>query len=509
MSLNPLSYTNRLLRSFSVVGFWTLISRIFGFLRDVLLASFLGSGPLAEAFIVAFSIPNMFRRLFAEGAFNTAFVPMFSKKISNLKKAENFASQAFSLLLTTLIFLVALAEIFMPLLVYAMASGFAMDERFVMSVELGRVMFPYILFISLAAFFGGVLNTFGKYSIAAAAPIILNLFLIVALLLANFFQLNFGLAISLAVPLAGITQLIVLWRASSLLEVKIKIRFPIINEEIRLLAKIALPAALAGGVIQINLLVGRQISSFFDGAVAWLSYADRLYQLPLGMVGIAIGVVLLPNLSKEVLTSSQKKVLNTVNRSIEFSLFLILPATAALLIIPTQLISVLFERGAFSEFDTIYTSNALMVYALGLPAFVLQKIISTIFFARGDTKTPFRLAILSMLANIIVALAMIYPTGYLAAAIGTTFSGWLMTLLLWRRAKKLGITTDFRLRKNCVKICFSTLIMAIMVLTSAFILAEQFEGHYSRFLALCFTIFLGLTTYLITSKVLGLFNSET
>ena len=290
----------RLMRGFATVGLWTLLSRILGFVRDVLIAGFLGSGPVAEAFLIAFSLPNMFRRFFAEGAFNMAFVPMFSKKVEAGEGSHEFARDAFTGLATILIFFTALAQLFMPALVLLMASGFAADDRLDLATLFGRIAFPYILFISLAALLSGVLNATGRFVAAAAAPVLLNVLFIAAVTGAYYLGFDLGLTLAWTVPVAGIAQLALVWVAASRAGYRLIPTRPRWTPELKRLAIIAAPAALAGGVVQINLLVGRNVASWTEGAIAWVNYADRLYQLPLGVVAIAIGVVLLPELSRRL-----------------------------------------------------------------------------------------------------------------------------------------------------------------------------------------------------------------
>jgi putative peptidoglycan lipid II flippase len=497
----------KLIRNFSIVGAWTLASRILGFVRDMLIANFLGSGPVAEAFMIAFSLPNMFRRLFAEGAFNTAFIPMLSKRISNRRMAEVFASDALSFLVASILLTTAVAEIFMPFFVLSIASGFSEDNRFNIAVNFSRVMFPYIFLISFSAFLGGILNTLNKFSITAAAPLFLNIFFILALLIAHFFELDYGWAITIAVPIAGVCQLLFIWKYLIKENFQLKLKFPSINPEIRSLIKIAVPAALAGGVIQINLVVGRQVASHFDGAIAWLNYADRLYQLPLGVVGISIGIVLLPNLSKLTSQKEKNKRLNTINRSTEIALALTLPATCALLVMPFPLIVVLFERGAFSASDSLYTSRALFVYAIGLPAFVLQKIFSTIYFANGDTKSPFRFAIIGMLTNLILAIGLAVPFGYLASAIATSTSGWVITILLWSRLKLFDVKFDSDFKKNFCKILVATLGLGIFLGLSVNLLPNYLLATPTKYIIMALIVISGTILYFIFFVALGLFKN--
>ena len=378
-----------IITSFLTVGSWTLLSRVAGLLRDLMLAAYLGTGVVAEAFQAAFALPNLFRRFFAEGAFNLAFVPLYSKKIESGEDPEKFASEALSVLAGMLIILTLLAQLFMPYLVYAMASGFYEDPRFDLAVSLGRIVFPYVLFISLAALLSGILNARGNFAAAAAAPVMLNVVLIAAMALAGFMGWDLGQSLSWGVVVAGIAQFALVFVAVKNLGIQFKLRLPKLTPDIKRLFILAVPAVLTGGVIQINLLVGRNVASNTEGAFAWLYYADRLYQLPLGVVGIAIGIVLLPSLARNLQAGETQLGQNSFNRALEFALALTVPATVALAIVPIPLISVLFERGAFTSADSIATASALMIYAIGLPAFVLQKILQPLYFARENTKTPF------------------------------------------------------------------------------------------------------------------------
>ena len=283
----------RLMSGFLTVGVWTLASRVLGFVRDIMIVAWLGSGPVAEAFFIAFSLPNMFRRFFAEGAFNMAFVPMFSKKLEGGEGAREFAQDAFSGLASLLIAFTVIALFAMPWLVIAMASGFLADERFDLAIDYGRIAFPYVLIISLAALLSGLLNATGRFAAAAAAPVLLNVLFIGSITLAVRLGWPLGTTLAWTVPIGGIAQLALVWVAAARAGFALRLGRPRLTPDLKRLAIIAAPAALAGGVVQINLLIGRQVASFFDGAIVWLNVADRLYQLPLGVVGIAIGVVLL------------------------------------------------------------------------------------------------------------------------------------------------------------------------------------------------------------------------
>ena len=499
------SLSGDLFKSFSVVGLWTLASRLLGFLRDILMANFLGASAAAEAFIIAFSLPNMFRRLFAEGAFNTAFIPMFSQKLSKKSDAVKFASESLILLSILLLLTTAIAEIFMPALVFIMASGFSDDSRLDLAVGFGRVMFPYIILISISAFFGGILNSFNKFGAVAAAPLLLNIFLILALLLAYLYDLDIGWSITFAVPLAGLAQLLFIWIMVRQENFKFKFKVPTLNDETKKLVRVAIPAAMAGGVIQINLLVGRQVASYFEGAIAWLNYSDRLYQLPLGVVGITLGVVLLPRLSTMTAIEERQNAINTINRSSEFALLLALPAAAALCVLANPIVSVLFERGLFTALDSANTSKALVIYSLGLPAFVLQKIFSTIYFANGDTKSPFRFSLVSMFCNLVLAVGLAGVFGFLAAPIATTLSGWLLTILLFRKLGVFGFAFDTYFRNKISRILIASIGLAITTSTMATFLATELAFGFIRYITLFLIVSTGAICYFLICYVLGVF----
>lgn len=494
----------RLLSGFLTVGGWTLLSRILGFVRDLMIAANLGSGPVAQAFLMAFALPNMFRRFFAEGAFNTAFVPLFSKKLKSAEDAGAFARDAFSGLAAILLLFTLVAQLAMPFLVYGIASGFAGDARFDLTVLYGRIVFVYILLISLAALLSGVLNALGRFAAAAAAPSLLNIILIAALILGVSYGADPGLWLSWAVPLAGLAQFGVVWLAAARAGFSLVPRWPVLSPDLRRLAVIAFPAALAGGVMQVNLLVGRQVASFFDGAVVWLSLADRLYQLPLGVVGIAIGIVLLPDLSRRLGERDIEGSRDALNRAAEFALFLALPATVALMVVPYPLTSVLYERGAFSADDTAATALAVAVYGAGLPAFVLLKVVQPLFFAREDTKTPFRIALWAMVVNAAVAVGFAASLGFIAAALATTLAAWVNLVLLWRRCRHFGAAAeiDARLRRVVPRIVLASLLMGGGLFIVAMLLENILLTPGIRYAALVGLIAIGMIGYFVAIMAL-------
>ncbi len=498
----------RLVAGFLTVGLWTLLSRIFGFVRDVMMAAFLGAGPVTDAFFVAFSLPNMFRRFFAEGAFNFAFVPIFAKKHEAGEGAEAFARDAFWGMAALLLVFSTLAIIAMPLLVWAMAAGFAQDERFDMAVLFGRVAFPYIFFISLVALLSGMLNAVGRFTAAAAAPVLLNVVFVVAMILADRAGSPMGLTLSWAVPVAGVAQLVLLWVAVQRAGFAMRFRRPRLTPELKRLAVIAAPAVLAGGVVQINLLVGRQVASFTENAVSWLSYADRLYQLPLGVVGIAVGVVLLPELSRRLRAGDADAGQHSFNRGLEFALFLTLPAAVALVVIAAPIVSVLFGRGAWTAADTDATALALAVYAMGLPAFVLHKVLQPLYYARHDTRRPFKYALVSMVVNAVVAIGLMPFIGFIAAALATSVAAWVMVWQLWAGSRGMGreAQLDAQMRARLWRMVLAAALMGAVLYGLSAVFDEWLVLSGKRYLALLVIILGGSGVYLGLAQLIGAFS---
>ncbi|MFH5776210.1 murein biosynthesis integral membrane protein MurJ [Paracoccus sp. NGMCC 1.201697] len=498
----------RLIRGFLSVGAWTLASRLVGFIRDVMIAAYLGTGPVAQAYLVAFTLPNMFRRFFAEGAFNTAFVPMFAKRLEADDDPRGFAEEAFSGLFSVVLVVSAIAHLIMPWLVLAMAAGFRGDERFDLAVIYGRICFPYILFISLTALLSGLLNAGGRFIAAAAAPVLMNFILIVAMLLADRNGWDMGMAMAWSTPVSGIAQLFCVWWAAKRMGFPLRLRRPRLTPDMRRLLAVAAPAVLAGGVVQINLLVGRQVGSFYDGAIAWLTNADRLYQLPLGVVGIAIGIVLLPDISRRLKAGDTDGGRHAYNRATEFALFLTVPAAVALVIASYPLISVLFRRGAFLEADVGPTALALAIYGAGLPAFVLQKVLQPLYFAREDTRSPFRFAVWSMVVNAVAALGLAPVIGFSAAALGTTIAGWTMALQLWRGTRAFGEAAelDDRLLHRLPRIVAASAVMGLVIWGVMVMLGDTLYQPGTRYLALLALVASGVAAYGVAATLLGAFR---
>ena len=501
-----------LLKSTGTFGFFTLLSRILGYLRDILIAIFLGTGVLADAFFIAFRIPNTFRRLFSEGTFNAAFVPSYASEIVKGKKQSNkFANNIFNLLFLGLLFLVLIVQIFMPAFVSIIAPGFVENvEKMELAISLTRITFPFLLFVCLASFFSAILNSHNKFAAASAAPIILNIILIGVLLFSKLLGDNLVFYLSYGVSFAGFLQLVFLYKFvrkfySLKLDFKIKT-----NSKIKVFFKKLLPSIFASGVTQINILVGTIIASFQASAVSYLYYADRIYQINLAIAGIAIGVVVLPQLSKYIQTKKKSKIHLIQNKALELSLFLTLPASAALLIASEEIISALFGYGSFDQVSVLNSGKALYYFALGLPAFSLIKVFSSFFFANQDTKIPFYISLFSVLINIVISISYFNEIGFIIIPIATTISSWFNAILLFAFLKNRDLFSFNKIfLVRFVKIIVASLLMAILFnfLITYFKYELAFNQNIKSFY-LILSVILSLLFYLFVSYWIKAFKTS-
>ena len=499
-----------LVKSTGTFGFYTIISRLLGYLRDILIAIFLGTSFLADAFFVAFRIPNTFRRLFAEGTFNAAFVPSYTSELVKGKKKSNiFANEIFNLLFLALLFLVLVAEIFMPIVVSLIAPGFVEDsEKVKIAIDLTRIMFPFLMFVSLSSFFAGILNSHNKFAVASAAPIILNIIMIGILFFGNYLGSDLVYYLSFGVSIAGLIQLIFLYKfVKKFFLVKVNLKFNI-NEKVKNFFKKLLPSIFSSGVTQINILVGTIIASFQSSAVSYLYYADRIYQINLAVAGIAIGVVVLPQLSKHVYLKKKDKILKIQNKALELSMFLSLPASVALFIGSEEIISALFGYGSFGNQAVLNSAKALYYFGLGLPAFAFIKVFSTFFFANNDTKTPFYISLISVIMNIFISLYYFKSIGFIIIPIATSISSWFNSLVLFiylRNRKMFMFNSGFII--NFFKIVIASIIMGIFFNYLIIIFQHQliYEYHFKSFYLIC-SVILALCFYLFVSFFIKAFN---
>jgi len=499
-----------LIASTSTFGFFTLISRILGYVRDILIAIFLGTGLLADVFFVAFRLPNTFRRLFAEGTFNAAFIPSYAGALSKDKiEADNFAKNVFNLLFIILLFFVLVAEIFMPQLIFLIAPGFYKDpEKLMLAVDLSRITFPFLLFVCLASFFGAILNSYNKFAASAAAPIILNVILIGSLFFSQWINISNVLILSYAVSIAGFLQLMVLLffvrkNFKPILTIKIKI-----DEKIKFFFSKLLPSIFSSGVTQINILVGTIIASFQAGAVSYLYYADRVYQINLAVAGIAVGTVMLPELSKHIQKNNSEQIINLQNRALELCLFLSIPAGVALVLASKEIITSLFGYGSFDYRSVENTAIALTFFAFGVPAFSVLKIFSNFFFARNDTKTPFYLSVISIILNIIISVSFFNKIGFVIIPIATSISSWINVFFHFYFIKK----RNFHNFDKIFIYKFPRMILSVVVMGSILYLllgffSDKFNYNESwKFIYLFIIVIISLFSYFLTSNFSGAFK---
>lgn len=419
-----------------------MLSRILGFVRDLLIAATLGAGPIADAFFVAFRLPNLFRRLFAEGAFSAAFAPLFAAALTKdgPDAAKRMAEEALSIVIVGAVLLTAVAELMMPALVAILAPGFLdAPEQFRHAVEMARLTFPYLAFMTLTALVAAVLNGVGRFAAAAAAPILLNLIMITAMLGFVDFGETPGHVLAAGVALAGAAQLAFVAIAAKRAGYALRLPRPRLTANVRKLGRLMGPGVLAAGATQINIVVGSQLASLLAaGAISHLYYADRIYQLPLGVIGVGLGVALLPQISRQAQSGDNAAAQASLGRGVEIGLWLTLPAAVAAFAAPELLVRALFERGAFSAADAAATAAALQAYAVGLPAFVLAKTLAPGYFARADTKTPARAAGIAVGLNIALGLALMWPLGHVGLALATTLASWVQVAMLWRGLSRAG-----------------------------------------------------------------------
>lgn len=527
-----------MLKGAFTVGAWTAASRVAGFARDMLIAMLLGNGPIADAFFVANRLPNLFRRLFGEGAFNAAFVPVFSGLLTTEGEdvARGFAEEAAAVLAFWLLILTILGEIFMPQVLHVIAAGFARDPaKFALTVTLSRIAFPYLLLICLAALLSGVLNALDRFVAAAAAPLLYNAFSIGSMLvltpatsLAPVLRLvlllpfgtgiasillappkltTAGHALAWGVSASGVAQLLLLYWAVWRSGMTLHLPRPRLTPRMRLLLRRMAPGLVGAGITQLNLAMDVFIGSLLPaGSVSLLYYADRVNQLPLGVLGTAVGTALLPLLSRQISGGEEAAALRSLNRGIEYALVLTLPAAFALAIVADPIMQVLFARGAFTHHAALLSAQSLAAYAAGLPAFVLVKVLAPGFFARGDTSTPVRIGIGVLALNFCLNLALMTPLKHVGPALATSIAAWvnvvLLTTMLLRHAY---MRPDHALLSNLARMGCATLVMSAALLAARHVLVPV-AGQHVPAAMLAALIGVGLVSYGVLAQGFGILD---
>jgi putative peptidoglycan lipid II flippase len=498
-----------MLKGVLTVGGWTMASRIMGFARDILIAALAGAGPVADAFFVANRLPNLFRRLFGEGAFNAAFVPEFSGILATdgPAPAQHFAEEALSVLTFWLLGLTIAGEIFMPWVMTGIAPGFTDNPaKFDLAVDLARIAFPYLLLICLTALLSGVLNGLDRFVAAAAAPLLYNASSIGAMLLLRPYVPTVGHALAWGVSLSGVAQLLLLLWAVRRAGMRIHLPRPRLTPSMRLLLRRMVPGLVGAGVSQINLAMDTILGSLLPtGSVSLLYYADRVNQLPLGTIGIAVGTALLPLLSRQVRSGAETESLATLNRALEYALFLTIPAAVALIVAAVPIMEVLFVRGAFDSASAVGSAHALAAYAVGLPAFVLVKVLVPGFFARGDTATPVRVGLLSIGLNLALNLSLIWWLAHvglaLASSLAAMFNAGALAVLLQRRGH---LAVDAQLRRRVPRMALAAAAMALtLVAIERTVYAWLAPDHVLRWVGLFVLVGFGIGAYFAAAEIVG------
>ena len=510
----------RLLRSSAVVGMMTLLSRVLGLVRDILLARYLGAGVINDALITATKLPNLFRRMFAEGAFNAAFVPLYARRLEGEGEdtANNFAGEAFAALFFLVALIVVAFQLTMPVSLNLIGGGLekvASGPEGVIPYDLAvlyaRITMPYLIFMSLGALFSGMLNSKNHFAIAAFAPVFLNVVWIGFLIAQVQMKLppeRLALWLAVGMTVSGILQIGILIYGLRRAAIRLPLKRPRITPGVKRLFTLGVPGLIAAGITQINLLVTHNIATLQPGAPSWLYYSDRLYQLPLGMIGIAMGIALLPTLSRSLRAQRHAEAMSTLNRATEIAAFLTLPAAFALFLIPHYLISTLFERGRFLESDSVQTAKALKMFALGLPAFVLIKVLTPTFFAREDTRTPMIFASASAVVNASLGFILFFTIGFYGLALATTLAAWGNVMCLAVTQKKRGhFKLDSTLKTSLPKMVVASALMGAAVYYLAALSEPYMNGHmlwdYTVMIAVCA---LGAAVYILLALIMRVFS---
>ncbi len=514
----------KLIKSTAIIGTLTLMSRMLGLVRDTLSATYLGAGPINDALVTAYRIPNTFRRIFAEGAFNSAFVPLYARRIEEEgeEKADAFASEAFAGLLFVVAILVIIFELTMPWTLNLFGAGLGREANidtgfgnvistFDLAVIGAQFTMPYLLLISLTAMFSGILNTKHRFAAAAFAPVLLNVVLIsifIAMMKADWSQAQLVIYLCLGMSMSGILQLSMIVWVCRKAGVHIKFQRPRMTPGVRRLLTLGIPGMLAAGITHINIMVSTNISTMQEGGASWINYADRLYQLPLGMIGIAMGVALLPTLSRRLRSGDEQGAKTSLNRAMEIAAFLTLPAAAALAVMPEFLVGGLFERGAFDAIDTQETGKALRMFAFGLPAFVLIKVLTPAFFARENTKTPMFFAGISAVINLGLGYLLFLKVGFWGLALATSFAGWVNVFFLIRALlRDGGFAPDARLLGRLPRIALASVIMGVATYYLAFYFTPMLgHGLLKNYSLLLLVSGLGFMLYAFAALVFKAFG---
>ena len=495
-----------------VVASFTFLSRIFGLIRELFIAATFGTGFVADSVNVAFKLPNFFRRIFAEGGLALVFVPIFNQKLSESNdSAKKFAGEVFSILVISLFLLIILMEIFMPQVIFVIAPGFHHDpQKYELTILLARITMPYLFFISLVSLYGGILNSVGRFFAFAASPVVMN---IIIVLFTYIFQLHTlsQFAISYSLINAGIFQLLLMMISVYRAKMFCMPQKPNFSPDIKMLFLGLGPAILTSGVIQINLLTSQAIASFIPGGISILSYAERMYQFPLSIIGVAFGTILLPKLSRLYKMDERKEANKTLNDAVRFSMFLSIPCCVGIFALSFEIIHIIYQRGAFTEIDSIKTAHALSAFTIGLPAFILSKVLMPAFYAKNDTKTPLKLTIYSLSLNILLNIILMFPLKHVGIALGSSIAAWFNIYLLIRYATAQElIKSDVDISKFLIKTILVSIAMGIIVFYLKHLVYDHLVTGFIllKVIYLLAIIGIGVVIYFTLSIFFGLISKD-
>jgi putative peptidoglycan lipid II flippase len=499
---------SRVAKAAGVVGSATMLSRIFGFIRDMVVAGYFGAGLTTDAFFVAFRIPNLMRRLLGEGSLTVSFVPIFTEylKKKSFREAGELANVAFTALSALLVIIALMGMLFSPLIVTFMAPGFVkFPQQYELTVFLNRLMFPYVFFICLVALCMGILNSLRHFAIPALSPVVLNIAMIAATLtLRGFFQEPIT-ALAVGVLIGGVLQLAMQWPMLIRMGIRLKPDFRFSHPGLKQIGRLMIPSILGSAVYQINIFIGTILGSLLPrGSVSFLYYADRIVELPLGVFAIAVGTAALPSFSEHVATGDFVKLKNTISFSLRLILFIAIPATVALIVLRVPIISVLFQRGAFDASSTLRTAEALLFYALGLWAFSTIRIIDSAFYSIQDRKSPLKVAFLSIFVNLVGSVILMYPLQHGGLALATSLASAVnvITLAVILR-KKIGLFLDKEFYHSLQRTLVASLMMWGALILIPFLMKwDNAASLHSRLAFLSASIVVGLATFLIASCLL-------
>ena len=502
-----------LLRSVTSIGFFTVLSRIAGFFRTIIMANFIGAGAMADALIIAIKFPSVMRRIFAEGAFNSAFVPTFSGMLANgnVEKAKSYAENILSILILSLSILIIIVELFMPAILQVVIPGFIdTPERMQYTIDFTRATFPFILFISICALFSGILNSMEKFSYAAASPMIGNLSVISSFFIIKNYTISHAQAFAICISVCGIIQSLWVLIFSFKMGMRLRLKVPTLTLETKRFFKLILPVAAGAGVVQVNIFIDMLIGSFLGtGSISYLEYADRLNQLPLSTIGVAMGTALLPMLSKQIRQKKYTQAIATQNLAVKYGLVFALPSTIGLIVLANPIAHALYFHGKLSFNDIEQIALTLQAFAVGLPAYILIKIFNSAFFANEDTRTPVKIALYAMAVNIIFNIILMHYWQHVGIALSTAISAWFnYSLLLYFLMKNFNFKFIEKFNKFMMSVFIINILFALILISIKFYFWEPLSVKFGETIAILFIILLVKIIYIAMAIYTRLLNTK-